>query len=378
MSSSRALGIIIIGLVLGLLGFLGVRALNQTGGPLGADLTSVTCIGGSEKKALMADDEVKKILADEYGLTVDFQSMGSVEQVKLATADIRSRNLDCLWPSSDAARLIFEELHDTTDFSGYRADVVFDSPEVIYTGTEALQILTSEGIVTQVGKAYTIDLQRLLNGYVIPGKTWQDLGAATLRGPIRLESTNPTQSNSGFTAFLLQLSLLASPDRYQPPSLQQARAKLPDIRRIYESQGLQSRSSGFGFEQWLREGNELSSPLFAGYENQYIEVVRDNPNQADVLTQQIVMLYPDPTVFNGHAILALNGDTRTFIDAMKDEKIQQIAWERYGFRSVILGTTDLADFPNLPLAERVITTNLPSGDVILELERCLSENKCTT
>ena len=33
---------------------------------------TVTCIGGSEKKGLMGDEEVQTILRDRYGITIDF------------------------------------------------------------------------------------------------------------------------------------------------------------------------------------------------------------------------------------------------------------------------------------------------------------------
>src|SRR6185436_15971712 len=99
-------------------------------------ITSIHCIGGSEKSGLMADSEVQQVLRDKYQLTVDFLPMGSIDQALLATDDIKQRGANCLWPSSAAAQSIFEAKHNTSDFAAYKAETVLISPEVIYSGPQ--------------------------------------------------------------------------------------------------------------------------------------------------------------------------------------------------------------------------------------------------
>ena len=42
------------------------------------------------------------------------------------------------------------------------------------------------------------------------------------------------------------------------------------------------------------------------------------------------MLYPVPTVWSAHPYIALNENGARAIDALMDEEIQQIAWEKHG------------------------------------------------
>jgi len=112
---------IIIGLVLVAIAVAaGVLIIGGNGSSTPA--TALNCIGGSEKQELMADPDVEKILKDRYHLTVDYVPQGSYDQVQIPTAELKSRAIDCLWPSSGSAQLVFEKTHATgTDFPGYRA-----------------------------------------------------------------------------------------------------------------------------------------------------------------------------------------------------------------------------------------------------------------
>src|SRR4051794_40716683 len=56
--------------------------------------TTVNCVGGSEKSALMQDTEIKTILQTKYGLTVNFSAMGSLAQVTMPTDEIKQKALD--------------------------------------------------------------------------------------------------------------------------------------------------------------------------------------------------------------------------------------------------------------------------------------------
>ncbi|HEY3263422.1 MAG TPA: hypothetical protein VGJ95_24640 [Pseudonocardiaceae bacterium] len=84
------------------------------------------------------------------------------------------------------------------------------------------------------------------------------------------------------------------------------------------------------------------------------------------------MLYPEPTLYSDHPILALTADAGRLIDAMKDPDIQKIAWADYGFRSgVDASISNVSDFAELPLARLFRTTTPPNADVTMLLLRCL-------
>ncbi|MEO3924168.1 hypothetical protein ABGB07_09960 [Micromonosporaceae bacterium B7E4] len=341
-----------------------------------AALTTLTCVGGSEKSELMADPEVTRVLRDRYRLEVSFQPLGSYDQVQLSTDELSARRVDCLWPSSASAQSVFEAQHQGA-FPEYRAENLLQSPEVVYAGPRGTDALVRMGVVQQRdNRFHIVNMKSLLLDYVLKKQTWDGNGAAELRGPITVSSTDPAKSNSGFVLAQLQLSILATDDVFQAPNLVQARRALPTMRALYDAQGLQARSSESGFREWLTQGGEFKSPLYAGYENQLIQqVVQSGANSANLL-RNVRVLYPDPTIYSDHPVLALNATAAGFIEAMKDPEIQSIAWQTYGFRSAVqVGVNDVADFPDIDLAEQIRTTPAPAADVTLALLSCMKDAK---
>ncbi|MFC9999308.1 hypothetical protein [Nocardia sp. NPDC127526] len=369
---------LLIALVLAVVAIaVGVVVIRDANEPPVA-ITKLTCLGGSEKSSLMADPDVQRILREDFRLEVRFDKRGSYDLVQIPTDQLRAQQIGCLWPSSASARSVFEQTHDTGDFPDYRAESVLESPEVIYAGPAATDALLRAGIIAQRDNSYYIvDLERLLLEYVLPKQKWEAIGAQNLVGPIRITSTDPKTSNSGFTLAQLELTIVASGDIFSPPTLAEAKAGLPTVRGLYDAQGLQSESSDGGFREWLIQG---ASSLYAGYENQVLQQLsayRDNKSATDALLAGTRMLYPDPTIFNSNPILALTAEAQRLITALQDPKIQEIAWKRYGFRSATqLGAADTADFPQIPLALQPRTTAPPKADVTLLLLACLRDNLC--
>ena len=336
------------------------------------------CVGGSEKSGLLADSQVQSILRTRYQLAVQFDPMGSFDQALMPTSELKQKGIDCLWPSSVSAQLVFEAKHNTADFPVYQATNILYSPEVVYAGPEGTAALMKRGIVVRRQNAYYIlNMKRLLLQYVLKRKQWQQLGTQTLQGPIKIGSTNPAESNSGYMLYLLELIVIASPNPYQPPTPAQASRALPVVRAIYDAQGYQAATSAPGFMDWLLQGGETSSShLYAGYESQVLEELRNNPGQASQISSIVRLLYPQPTVYNTHPILALDAAGRRFSAAMQDADIQSTAWHRYGFRATRLGVTNVKDFPQVGLAAAVPVTGLPDASVILKLQTCLKNNVC--
>jgi hypothetical protein len=365
--------VLVLGVCIGVV--YGVTRL-RSGAPSGpaAEQVTLTCVGGSEKTELMADADIKRILHDRHGITVAFQPLGSYDQVQLPTDELKRRKLDCLWPSSASAQNVFESLHSGA-FDGYRAETVLQSPEVLYSGPQGTDALVQAKIVEKRSdRYYIVNMKSLLLDYVLPKRTWEDLGTKGFGGPIRVASTDPARSNSGFTLTQLQLNIIATQDVFQAPNVEQAKAALPRIRALYDAQGLQASSSEFGFRQWLTQGGEVQAPLYAGYESQIIQLVNQNGTAP---LKDVRVLYPDPTIYSDHPILALNANAARFLDAMKDQEIQKIAWKKYGFRSsVVIGLSNVADFPDLPLSGQIRTTQPPNAAVTLLLLDCVKNGKC--
>lgn len=359
----------------------GAKSSKSSSTATAASVAAVNCLGGSEKQALMADPDVQKILREKYGVRVNYTSMGSYAQVQLPTSQLKAQGVDCLWPSSASAQRVFESLHATSDFPQYRSDTVLQSPEVIYSGPESTAALLRTGIVAQrANRYYIVDMKRLLLELVLKHRTWQSLGAPSIGRPVTIFSTDPAKSNSGFTLSQLELIIVSTDDPYSEPTLEQAKAHLGVVHGLYAAQGLQAASSDAGFQQWLLQGAEQYAPLYAGYENQIIQQVvqsKDDPTVAKQLESQVRILYPEPTVYADHPLLALDTNAGRLIDALRDPEIQKLAWQRFGFRSgVQFGITNVADFPHLPLATNLRITTPPNAAVTLALLKCIQSDQC--
>jgi hypothetical protein len=120
--------------------------------------------------------------------------------------------------------------------------------------------------------------------------------------------------------------------------------------------------------------------MYAGYENQVIQKVvqyADNANAKALLGKAVRILYPEPTIYSDHPVIALNADAARLVEAMKDTEIQTIAWNRYGFRSgTQIGLNDVAEFSDLPLAQQLRTTSPPNAAVTQLMLDCIRNSVC--
>jgi hypothetical protein len=350
-------------------------------------VSTVTCIGGSEKNSLLDDAEIAKILLDRYSVKVNFSARGSLDLVQIPTAELKQKGVNCLWPSNASAQLVFEKQHNVSaDFPGYRGENVLNSPLVVYSWAEPTTALISQKIVEQRGGNYYIVKMKDMISYIQDStRSWQTIGAPNLRGPIRLKSTNPTASNSGNILYLLMLNILATGNDYDVATMANITAPitgtnvtaLQALRDIYTKQGLQPSSSGFGFEAYLTQGVG-AFPLYAGYESQILEASVLNATSIQGATD-LRILYPEPTVWSSHPILALDANAQKLIAAMKDPEVQQLAWRKHGFRSAVYGISNKgSDFPLVHVPDQIVrVVDLPGPDVILKMNDCLANGNCS-
>ena len=69
----------------------------------------------------------------------------------------------------------------------------------------------------------------------------------------------------------------------------------------------------------------------------------ENPDTWEQIKGDIVIMYPTPTVWSSHVYIALDEAGTAGIDALLDEDIQRLAWEKHGFRTGVYDTpTDAA------------------------------------
>ncbi|MFH1153005.1 MAG: hypothetical protein V1793_04230 [Pseudomonadota bacterium] len=286
------------------------------------DITVKGYVGG-EKMGFLANVKVIDILKKRYGITIDAEKKGSVEMVK--GLRYRGADIDFYWPSN----FVCVEWFKTSGGQVKGADVIFNSPMVIYCPDKVADALIAMGIVqVQDNVHYIVDFPELVN-LAVNGKRWKDINLPMIPGTIKILSTDPGQSNSGNIFYGLLANILQG-DVVSPATVGTV---LPRLKDYYGRMGFQLKSSGDIFDLFI--SNPYTSPLLVGYENQLIEYAVQNSDDYTIefLKKSIRTLYPQPTVWSSHPLIAVNKNGERLMEALKDPEIQQIAWDRHGFRS---------------------------------------------
>ena len=316
------------------------------------EVTEISGYVGGEKIGLLEDEEVQEILRDQYRLEMDYAKAGSIEMV---TADASGR--DYLFPSSQTALELYERLFG----SPVKSEIVFNTPIVLYTRSAVAQALLDSGIASEQDGIYYVDMA-LLTEAVENGTSWADLGLPQLYGNVTVGTTDPVKSNSGNMFAALVANVLNGGQTLTEADLDTI---LPELQDIFGKLGYMETSSSDLFSQFLRMGVG-AEPLIAGYESQLIEYAALYPDEYDRIRDDVVMLYPTPTVWSAHVMIALDENGQILLDAMQDEEVQDLAWKKHGFRTGNYG--DIADSESIPAdgvaASITQVAQVPSYDVM--------------
>lgn len=281
-------------------------------------VTEISGSVGGEKIGLLEDEEVQDILKKDYKLKINYSKAGSIDMV---TSDPSGK--DYLFPSNQTALELFKE----NNGKPVRSEIIFNTPIVLYTRKAVADALTDQGMVSTLDGVSYIDMQKLTQT-IEDGKSWSDIGLPQLYGNVTVGTTDPTKSNSG-NMFACLLACTLGGGAVNENNVDDV---LPELKTIYQRLGYMESSSSDLFDQFLKTGMG-AKPLIAGYESQILEFAAENPDTWSQISDDIVMLYPTPTVWASHVFIALDDKASAAIDALKDKKIQQIAWERHGFRT---------------------------------------------
>ena len=74
------------------------------------------------------------------------------------------------------------------------------------------------------------------------------------------------------------------------------------------------------------------------------------------------MLYPTPTVWSSHVYIALDEEGTAGIDALLDEEVQRLAWEKHGFRTGLYDAPSSIEQFGVPGVAQEITQVAPMPD----------------
>jgi hypothetical protein len=328
-----AIVVVAIAAAVGFKFYLDSRSGGSPGGLAGVvapkQVVTLTGYVGGEKVGLLDDPEVQKILAEKYGIKLAATKAGSFEMMDLADS-----KTDFLFPGSQTA---VEYLRSKETLKPLKIETVLSSPIVIYSWADIAGALQKAGIVRKVNDTYyVVDMPKLVKA-MEEGKSWASLGVPNIYGKTKVVSTDPNKSNSG-NQFAGLLANVMTGDVATPATIS---AVLPRLKALFGRLGFMSSSSGDLFNEYLRLG-EGADPMVAGYENQVVEFADANQSQWAGAKDRIAILYPQPTVWSQHQLVALTDKAVPLIAAMQDPAIQKIAWERHGFRAGAAGAANNA------------------------------------
>lgn len=323
-------------------------------------ITQIDGYLGGEKISLF-DDAQFKDLAKQRGLRLNYRKAGS-----LAMMDADKKGLNYLFPSSRAA----VDYGKAKGVDTSKGDIVFNSPIVMYTHKAVANALVAAGIMSHVNGVYTMDMAKAVAA-MKANKTWADVGWQGGYGQFRIDSTDPVKSNSGNEYAALIATVL---NGGQPATASSVKRDGPTISAIFSKSGWMETSSEDSFTQFLTLGVG-SKPIMVGYESQILDLSVNNPGAWNQVKNDVVIVYPTPTVWSTHVFIPLDGQGSKALALLKSPKVQQLAWERHGFRSPnYTGTSSISRFGVPGTLEQITSVSeLPQNDAMQLLISTLSK-----
>lgn len=325
------------------------------------NLTTIYVATGGGKEDFLKDEEVQEILRKKYKINAVFDTWSNGktisqplirESVKLgnekiineisngSNITINSENVtkyDALFTSDQRFYDYYKlqpnkENNEADRYTVLDGGLTLNTPIVIYSWKKVVNALINENIVSEIdGVYYITDMNKLIN-YILTGKKWSEIGLEELYGNINIASTDPVSSSPGATYYGLLLSIL-SDGTIKDETLEE---NLNKLKEFYKKSGYMNNTPADLFERYLKTGMG-GEPMIVDYEKSIIDFASTNENGFNQVKDEIVILYPKPTIWNSHCLAIFTENGKKLYEAFNDEKISQIAWEKYGFRTGITG-----------------------------------------
>jgi hypothetical protein len=317
---------------------------------------------GGEKSGLFDDERFAGAMLKNYAISIHYKKAGSIDMISAPL-----ENMDYLFPSHYTALELYRQKYG----SAYkRVELVFNSPIVLYTRKPVSGAFKKQGWVRTEGETEYIDLLKLINA-ILADTRWSSIGLDELYGNIYVLSTDPLKSNSGNMFAGLVANMLNGGEVATGESLAASRREL---KRFFSKLGYLESSSADLFNSFLKTGIG-AKPVIVGYESQILEFSAKHPAEWEYVKDDIVVLYPEPTVWSAHPFIALTDNGDRVLDALLEEEIQALAWETHGFRTGVAseqqrgGGFDVKGVPGQ--VKKVI--QLPNPDTMVKIMEILSD-----
>lgn len=357
MEKKKIIGIAIF--VLLILLIIGIKVFSNKN--IDSNLTTIYVATGGGKEDFLKDEEVQKIFREKYKINVVFDtwsngktvtkpliresinlgnekiinSIKNGSNVTINTSDVTK--YDALFTSDqrfyDYYKLQPNKENGESDrYTVLEGGLTLNTPIVVYSWKKVVNCLIKENIVTEIdGVYYITDMEKLMN-YILNGKKWKDIGLDELYGNINISSTDPVSSSPGATYYGLLLSIL-SEGEINDENLEK---NLTKLKEFYKKSGYMNNTPADLFERYLKTGMG-GEPMIVDYEKSIIDFANSNEAGFNQVKDEIVILYPKPTIWNSHCLAIFSENGKKLYEAINDSRISQIAWEKYGFRTGVTG-----------------------------------------
>jgi hypothetical protein len=275
---------------------------------------------GSEKEALFADPQVQAVLARHH-ITVNVEKAGSRD----IAHRFEPQHFDFGFPSGAPAAAALKAVAKPTETYS-----PFYTPIVIASWRPIAQILVADHLVVERdGNYFVTDMPALLD-LMKRHARWKDLAGNTAFGTnkaVLLSSTDVRTSNSA--AMYLALASYIENGQAVIESQDEVDHVLPFMSELFMRQGFQESSSAAPFEDYLALGMG-KTPMLVAYEAQMVAFWLAHP---DRLKDDMVIMYPIPTVFSKHVLVPFNEKGMRLGEMLeRDSELQSLA-HQYGFRT---------------------------------------------
>jgi hypothetical protein len=308
---------------------------------------------GSEKEEFFQDERVQEILR-RHGFEVVIEKAGSRQ---IATS-FDLGQYDFAFPAGvPAAEKIRREQGVSTSYNA------FFTPMAMASWKPIAGILAANGVVEDRGDYLAIDVEKLL-ALMEDDTRWTELqnsAAYPVDKGVLVASTDVRTSNSA--AMYLALASYVANGNQIVQDESAAQALLPFLGSLFLRQGFLEYSSESPFEDYLVMGMG-KAPLVMIYEAQYIS--RAAANDGSILPD-MVLLYPEPTIFTKHILIPLSEAGERLGEAMEtDPDLQRLAIE-YGFRNDDMAYfREYTDDAGLTMPQSLVNVIEPPSYEVLE------------
>ena len=376
MNKKQIIGIVIlIVLVLLIIGYknFGKEVLNS-------NLTTIYVATGGGKEDFLKDEEVLEILRKEYKLNVVFDTWSNSktvskplirETVGLGNSDIISRmengeiftinsegvtKYDALFTSDIRYYDYYKQKPTGEEAERYTVlggGLTLNTPIVFYSWDKIVDALIKNNLAKEEnGIYYVTDMEKLVS-YILNGKKWSELGVSDdIYGNVSISSIDPVKSSPGATYYGLLLGILSKGEITEA----NVKANMPKLKDLYIKSGNMRFTPADLFQEYLRAGMGTQK-IIVDYEKSIIDFSNSNKKGFDSIKDRIRILYPKPTSWNNHCYMYFTENGEILNKAFEEnERIQQIAWEKYGFRTGVTGGKYDVSKIGIPVPQEITST----------------------